>query len=354
MVNRFYSLASAGTTPHPFDLPDLGTTRTELTPFGFLRDDGSLEGFEPFEVAVRAVDYDDAFLKKLLASQPVYAAGELLTYHFDCFLRVHPTGSEFLDHVAYVLLPKLKITPGSVHATLVESWLTTQQAMTFSHFRQQRLTFLAEAYKAACEYAPDQPLSVTISPFELGQRLGLDRASVSRIINELVQDKLLNSTLGMHFIYVTRAGVRELEGHDERPAPVQQNFHFAHGSTSSIATGDRAVQVTNTGAGSQVNVASGSVVQQTVTGQLPVSLPDLVAQLRAAFATEPKLASFQEEAGEEFQRLEAQLQRPEPKKNLLALSFEVLRELAQDGLGSVTGHAVFELLQHVPALLGAF
>ena len=351
MVNRFYSLAGEAAASS-FDLADLGTTRTEITPFGVIHSNGYLEGFEPFEVAIRAEDYDESFLQKLRALRPVYAAGELLTYHFDYFLRTAGTGLEFLQHVEYVLLPKLATATSTVQAGLVEQWLITQKTFMLSHHKQQRLHFLAEAYKAACTYSPGQPLSVTIKPFLLGEELNLDRATVSRIVNELVQDGLLSATLGMQLITVTRSGARQLEEAEqpaERPAAVQHNFHFAPGATPNIATGANAVQVTNTGAGAQVNVASGHAMQQTVG--TTASLPDLVAQLRAAFAAEPRLAAYQDESAEEFQRLETQLARPEVKKNLVGRSFEVLRDLAQEGLGSVAGHAIFELLQQVPHLL---
>lgn len=341
-----------------FDLADLGPTRTHLTPFGFMRN-GKLEGFEPFVVPTRASDYDEAFLKKLLAIQPVYATTELLSYHFDHFLQKQENGREFLHHLEYVLLPQLKNVTGTAHAVLAQEWLTTQKNLMLSQYKQQRLDFLAAAYKAACTHPSGQPLSIKINPLALGQELNLDRATVSRIVTELVQDGLVNSTLGMGSMQVTRAGVRQLEESESASASLsptlQQNFHFAHGSIPNIATasGANSVQVTNTGAGAQLNVASGGTVQQMAAGQPAASLPDLIAQLRRAFAAEPKLAAHQEDAEEEFNRLEAQLQRPEPKKSLLSRSFEVLRDLAKDGVGSVAGHAVFELLQQAPHLLGA-
>jgi hypothetical protein len=350
MVNKFYSLAEVAKAAKSFDLADLGATVTRMTPFGFLNSNGTLEGFDEFEVAVTAADYDEEFLKKLLKISPAYAIGDFLTHHFDYFLTREATAIEFIHHIEHVILVKVKHHTNPMYATLITEWLTTQKYLMFSQNKQQRLAFLEAAYRAACDYAPAQPLSVSINPTELGNTLGLDRATVSRIVTELVQDNQVSSTLGMKSMMITREGVRQLEGEQEKP-PVQQSFHFAQGSTSSIATGVGSVQVTNTGRNAQVNVASGGAMQQATNGVAVQALGELLQQLRQVLAAEPKLEAQQEEISDELHRIDVQLRKPEPKKSIIARSFEVLQELAKDGLGATAGHAAFELLQQVPHLL---
>ena len=353
MTSKFYSLAKATEAKTTFDLADLGAKISRMTPFGFLGADGTLHGFDTFEVAVRPADYDEAFTKKLLELSPPYRLLDYLTHHFDYFLGGNSEGSEFLHHIEYVILPRLKKLSNSVPSSLVEEWLRIQKQLMFSQHKQQRIAFLEEAYKAACEYSPAQPLSVSINPVALGEHLGLDRTTVARIVNELVQDGHVSSTLGMKAMFVTREGTRQLEGEAEPKSPVQQNFHFAQGSTSTVATGSNSVQVTNTGQGATLNVASGGQVNQSVTGTQATSLIDLVEQLKQALVTEPKLEFHKEDIDDELRRIDAQLQKSDPKKSILARSFETLHDLAKDGLGSATGHVVFELLQQVPHLLGA-
>lgn len=326
---------------------------SRMTPFGFRGADGTLHGFDSFEVAVRPADYDEAFTKKLLELNPPYRLPGFLTHHFDYFLSGSNEGSEFLYHIEYVILPRLKRLVNDVPCSLVEEWLRIQKQLMFSQHKQQRITFLEAAYKAACEHYPAQPLSVSINPVALGEHLGLDHTTVARIVNELVQDGHATSTLGMKAMYVTREGTKQLEGEAAPQSSVQHNFHFAPGSTSTVATGANAVQVTSTGQGAILNVASGGQVTQSVTGAQAVSLIDLVAQLKHALVTEPRLESHKEDIDDELRRIAAQLQKPEPKKSILTRSFEALHDLAKDGLGSATGHVVFELLQQVPHLLGA-
>jgi hypothetical protein len=350
MVNKFYSLAEADKAVESFDLTDLGATITRTTLFGFLDRDGNLNGFDEFQVAVTAADYDEEFLKKLLKVSPTYAIGDFLTYHFDHFLTGEAVAIEFVHHIEHVILAKVKHHSNPMYATLITEWLITQKHLMFSQNKQQRLDFLEAAYRAAYEYAPAQPLSVSINPVELGKTLGLDRATVSRIVTELVQDGQVSSTLGMKAMFVTREGARQLEGEQEK-LPVQQSFHFAQGSTNSIATGTGSVQVNNTGRNAQVNVASGGAMQQATNGVPLQALGELLHQLRQVLAAEPKLEAQQEEIADELHRIDVQLRKPEPKKSILARSFEALQELAKDGLGTTAGHAAFELLQQVPHLL---
>jgi|GEM_PF-4436661 len=157
---------------------------------------------------------------------------------------------------------------------------------------------------------------------------------------------------GMHeLLFYMKQEVNQLARPDSQSFPTQHNMYFGAGSTNNVATGANAVQSVNTGHGAQINNASGSNITQSTSGGQATSLQELVEQLKQALAAEPQLDAYREEIDHELQRIETQLKRPEPKRGILARSFEALRDLAKDGIGSVGGHAVFELLQQVPALL---
>ncbi|MGP8215660.1 MAG: toll/interleukin-1 receptor domain-containing protein [Bacteroidia bacterium] len=75
----------------------------------------------------------------------------------------------------------------------------------------EKIQFLAKAYEVAYEYHPASPMSVNINPIELGKTLGFSRDTVERIMNELVSDRYVSSTLGMGSLYIENAGLQFLE-----------------------------------------------------------------------------------------------------------------------------------------------
>ncbi|MGQ0829331.1 MAG: hypothetical protein ACT4ON_13165 [Bacteroidota bacterium] len=61
---------------------------------------------------------------------------------------------------------------------------------------QEKIAFLKKAYEVACKHSPSSPLSVNIMPIELGASIGLDRATVTRIMTELVAGWICTFRIG--------------------------------------------------------------------------------------------------------------------------------------------------------------
>jgi hypothetical protein len=134
----------------------------------------------------------------------------------------------------------------------------------------------------------------------------------------------------------------------EAAFPFQTNhiFNFSGGSTNTVATGANAMQTTNTGQGALLNVARGNTITQAGGGNDVQQLKELVEQLKQVLAGE-SFARQREDIDDQLQMVEAQLQRPEPRKSILERSVKSLQELAAEGLGSVGGHAAFEILKQL-------
>lgn len=123
-----------------------------------------------------------------------------------------------------------------------------------------------------------------------------------------------------------------------------------HGGNVNFSQGDGAVQAANSGDAAQLNTAGNNATQSITLTQV-ASLRELLEQLKPVIAQEPAFEEHREEMEQEVQRIEVQLQKPEPKKGIIKRAFESLQELAVKGAGVATGHAVYELLKQAPDLL---
>ncbi|AHJ95561.1 hypothetical protein [Hymenobacter swuensis] len=154
--------------------------------------------------------------------------------------------------------------------------------------------------------------------------------------------------LGMQeTIHFVQQEVKKL-GKVEVAFPFQTNhiFNFSGGSTNTVATGANAMQTTNTGQGALLNVARGNTITQSGGAGDVQQMKELVEQLKQVLAGE-SFARQREDIDDQLQMVEAQLQRPEPRKSILERSVKSLQELAAEGLGSVGGHAAFEILKQL-------
>ncbi len=77
--------------------------------------------------------------------------------------------------------------------------------------------FLRKAYETAYEYAPSNPLSVSLDPREFGKSIGFDEIQTERIMMELVADGYVQSSLGMGMLMVTRLGLSYLTEIEDEP-----------------------------------------------------------------------------------------------------------------------------------------
>jgi hypothetical protein len=130
------------------------------------------------------------------------------------------------------------------------------------------------------------------------------------------------------------------------------NFHFGNDAKVNLVQGNGAVQTNVTGNNAAANVATGNQNTQANQAEKPVSLPELVAQLKQAFA-DTAFDSHREEIEHELGHIDIQLKKQEPKKSLLERSFDYLKELAIKSAGTAAAGAVVELVKHAPALLAA-
>lgn len=86
--------------------------------------------------------------------------------------------------------------------------------------------FLRKAYEAAYEYAPSNPLSVSLKPMEFGKSIGFENDTIRRVVMELVDDGYAESSLGMRMLIVTRQGLnylREIEDEPLMPSSIVLN-----------------------------------------------------------------------------------------------------------------------------------
>lgn len=123
------------------------------------------------------------------------------------------------------------------------------------------------------------------------------------------------------------------------------------GSIFNINHGDNGVQAANTGAGSQLNTASGETVNQGIEASSVGSLDELMAQLDKIVSTDTAFVDNREEIQQQLATVKVQLQKSTPKKSIIERAFESIKDLAADGAGVMAGHAVFELLKQAPHLL---
>lgn len=124
--------------------------------------------------------------------------------------------------------------------------------MTNQH-QQERERFLESLYKAACENNSGQPSSASINPMEIGNSLGFNETTTTRIVTELRQDNHIVSSRDMRTLNVTRAGVVHLEELlREESSPTPSNTISLIGITDSniilqqAATNSSQVQRTTT------------------------------------------------------------------------------------------------------------
>lgn len=130
----------------------------------------------------------------------------------------------------------------------------------------------------------------------------------------------------------------------KRVNEVVNSITVGAGSTVSVLHGDKNVQAISTGNASPITIA------QSITPAQVASLADLVIELRRVIEDDI-FNDHREEMQQEIERIEIQVQKPDPKKNLIKRAFESLRDLTAESAGTLTGHAIFELLKRGSELI---
>lgn len=103
--------------------------------------------------------------------------------------------------------------------------------MTIKRQLQEKNEFLKKAYELAYEYSPANPLSVNINPRAFGESIGFNQIDTERIMNELVSDGYINSSLGMGMLIVSEEGLRFLQ---QLEGDKQANININVGNNSTV------------------------------------------------------------------------------------------------------------------------
>ena len=219
-VNSFYSTYSDVKNKHKYDIPELGVESERGFGMMFSDNHGNVYGGETTSSPTTQRDYDEEFYRLLMEIDPPYEIQDFLTYHFNFYKSSKPNEEElFVKHLQYVILPWVKKTDRPEYAELISSWIITNNTMLLQKQLQEKNEFLRKSYEVAVEYSPASPLSVNIDPIELGESIGLNEATTTRIMHELVEDGYVRSGIGMGILFVTQQGLNYLRHLELYSAP---------------------------------------------------------------------------------------------------------------------------------------
>jgi len=250
-----YSIAPTGTTGHEFDLYDQGPTKTVFV-------GGIIGGSNPdtshlFAThSVTREDYDVYFREKLMDIDPPQRVREFLQHHLQHSITALGGALVFLEHFEFVILHWLEqYKTKSPNTAAARAWFNKAMDNIRKQHRRERDYFLSEAFKIALEHSPSSPLQVNLNPRELGKHLGFDEAMTTRIMHDLVDEKLVESGLGMHMLLIQPKGRRYLEqlhGEDDPrvnpPTSVKNIYKVSGGSILQVANqSPNATQTANVG-----------------------------------------------------------------------------------------------------------
>ncbi|MBS1582954.1 MAG: hypothetical protein JST66_12205 [Bacteroidetes bacterium] len=288
------------------DLDDLGPNRFRGFATMFSYGNGRVEGGEVCSSDTTVQDYDEKFIEKLLDLKPPQRVRDYLQHHLDYSIRNLGGDAPFLDQFECVILHALEQHYKHVPATQVaRTWFNKTMDNIHKQQRRERDHFLSEAFRVAHEHNPSNPFSVNINPRELGKHLGFDEGTTTRIMHDLVDDKLVTSGLGMHMLLFTaqsRRYLEQLHGEDDPQAnPPAINIHASHRAT---------VLVQSNSPNSAQSMGSQDVLTEvrSFTEQLMAQLVRLETMVSAEQTADIKA---------DLEYIKRKLDAPEPSKSLL-------------------------------------
>ena len=177
------------------------------------------------------------------------------------------------------------------------------------------------------------------------QMLGVLTAIRSKLIDLLLELNQLDQNVSLQSLQGKQAAT-------ETVSKALNSTILINGGNVNISHGASSVQSANSGDTAQLNTTGNNATQSVASPQAR-PLRELVDQFKLVIAQEPAFEEHREEMEQEIERIEVQLQKPEPKKGIMKRAFESLQDLAVKGLGTATGHAMYELLKQAPVLLDA-
>lgn len=242
-INLFYSTYIDEESRNEYDLLHLGDNSFRGVEIMFSDSRGNITGGNTYYSPTTQKDYDEACFNKIMTLDPVYKIPDFFDHHFN-FYNTNKRGEKelFLKHIQYVILPMLEMVNRKEYVDLTVNWINKQKTMLLQQQLKEKNEFLKKAYEAALEYSASSPLSVSINPRELGASIGLEEATVRRIMNELVEEQYVISGLGMRMLMVTQEGLnylRKLEYSGPAMPSINvtvgdnSNFQFQNGTVHS-------------------------------------------------------------------------------------------------------------------------
>jgi len=244
-INKFYSLYNRDSqNKSEYDIRELADKTHRGYEVAFIDGYGNMTGGGSMSTKTTTKDYDDKFYKKLIDIAPAYNVSELLDHHFYNFKIKNKQSDLFLRHIQYVILPRLSKHYKKEYYEITHEWLTKNNKQMLRKQLEEKNNYLKKAYEEAIKFSPSSPLSVTINPIELGKSIGYELDTTKRIVNELIQDGYLESTIGMGIIMVTHWGLMYLNDMELKNTNTvipnfninvgdNSNFQFQQGTTNS-------------------------------------------------------------------------------------------------------------------------
>lgn len=246
IANKFYKTFSQEQDKHEYGLLQLDDKQMRGSSIAFLYPDRPTIGGRPYYPDTTQQDYDEKFVELLLDIYPVYKVSDVLTYHYDNYVNNVEEEADFIIHIEYVILPKVaNYSKAAPLYKIIQSWVDQNKKIMLRKQLEEKNQFLQKAYEVAHEHYPSSPLSVDINPIELGKLLGYSESTTKRIMNELVAEGYVTSTLGMKSLLVTKYGLKYLREMDADKNDIPKinltvgnnsNVQFQQGNTGSSQT----------------------------------------------------------------------------------------------------------------------
>lgn len=235
---QFYSVCFDESKKDEFDLNDLGERQYRGDGFVDYSPKGISLGLQSIYSETTQEDYDNEFYFKFIDVEPADRGFDFLDYHFYFFKKTINQNDEiFLNHLQYVILPKLRKSIKKEFGNIMSKWLK-KKTMDFKRQLEERDEFLRKAYEEAYSYDSSSPLFVSINPIELGNLIGLNSIEVEGIVLELVNEDLVESTLGMQDLFVTQKGLNYLRKLEKtKTNPNSMNVTVGNNSNIQIQQG---------------------------------------------------------------------------------------------------------------------
>lgn len=173
------------------------------------------------------------------------------------------------------------------------------------------------------------------------------RISINSIVGILstVRSTLLNFLLELQ----TEFGERDYSKIFEKEATVDKIYRKTIGSISGnqihISVGDENVQTTNYGDSSKFNINTGDKVNQTVNESAIQDISEFIKSLRSQIGEIGLEDQDKEDLSIEIERIEKQIEKEKPKKNIVKSGLKVVYDILSGVAGNVVTQPFIETVK---------